>query len=182
MNPSVGRTVHYVARGSADGVFPAVCRSAIITEVQPRIGSRRAVIDVERIGVAVINPTGLFFHSLADGGCTFDAGNPADEAVGARCSQGDRAYTGGTWHYPERVETLAAGPVTFLVNTRPVTMASSLVTYEEISNLANIDPARIPTVEYSRAVGPKAEGSLHPGESVEVGSKTIIDCAVTGSA
>lgn len=48
--PSVGRTVHYVARGSADGVFKQVCRAAIITEV---CGST--------VMLAVLNPTGIFF-------------------------------------------------------------------------------------------------------------------------
>ncbi len=32
--PAGGRIVHYVARGSADGVFPPACRAAILTEVR----------------------------------------------------------------------------------------------------------------------------------------------------
>ncbi len=75
--PSVGRVVHYVARGSADGKFPSVCRAADITEIH----------DDDVVGLMVKNPTGLFFHSIADGGCLHDEdGKP-----------------GGTWHWPERV-------------------------------------------------------------------------------
>ena len=31
--PFVGEIVHYVARGSADGYYPAKCRAAIVAEV-----------------------------------------------------------------------------------------------------------------------------------------------------
>lgn len=51
MTPSVGRMVHYVSRGSADGAFPAVCRAAIVTEAHSD----------ELVSLAVMNPTGLFF-------------------------------------------------------------------------------------------------------------------------
>jgi hypothetical protein len=75
--PSVGRAVHYVARGSADGKFPSVCRAADITEIQ----------DDETVGLMVKNPTGLFFHSIEAGGCVHD----------------ESSHLGGTWHWPERV-------------------------------------------------------------------------------
>lgn len=78
MIPTVGRVVHYVARGSADGRFPRVCRAAIVTEVDA---------DESTIGLCAINPTGLFFHPLSDGGCAYES----------------NAETGGTWHWPERV-------------------------------------------------------------------------------
>jgi hypothetical protein len=76
--PSVGRKVHYVAYG-VPGKFPSVCRSADITEVD----------DEGNVGLAVLNPTGLFFHPIAheNGPC------PHDE-------DGKR---GGSWHWPERV-------------------------------------------------------------------------------
>lgn len=77
----MGRVVHYVARGSADGRFPSVCRAADVTEVGPDVHP-------QTVGLMVKNPTGLFFHPLSDGGV------PHDEA--------DKA--GGTWHWPERVE------------------------------------------------------------------------------
>jgi hypothetical protein len=35
------------------------------------------------LGLVVLNPTGLFFHSLADGGVAFDADGRS-----------------GTWHWP----------------------------------------------------------------------------------
>lgn len=80
--PSISRDVHYVARGSADGKFPKTCRAAKVTEVDS------VHADLGLVGLMVMNPTGLFFHSLADGGSTYDGGeDPA----------------GGTWHWPERV-------------------------------------------------------------------------------
>lgn len=48
---TVGQTVHYLSRGSADGVFPPKCRAAIVTDHKgPFCAS-----------LAVLNPTGLFF-------------------------------------------------------------------------------------------------------------------------
>lgn len=80
--PSVGRVVHYVARGSADGVFPKTCRAADVTEVAEGENPDQVV------GLVVKNPTGLFFHPVAAGGVEYDGSeNPA----------------GGTWHWPERV-------------------------------------------------------------------------------
>ncbi|HYS41961.1 MAG TPA: hypothetical protein VEO01_40605 [Pseudonocardiaceae bacterium] len=86
--PSVGRVVHYVSHGSPvrpDGTqaFTSVCRAADVTEVaDPNFGEGET-----RVGLMVKNPTGLFFHSLADGGCEHDEDTKA----------------GGTWHWPERV-------------------------------------------------------------------------------
>jgi hypothetical protein len=80
VRPTVGRTVHYVAYGTPGGEHPAgACRAAVVTEVphpdQP----------LGRIGLAVLNPTGVFFNQ----------GVPwADAARGK----------GGTWHWPERAE------------------------------------------------------------------------------
>ncbi|MGE5612664.1 MAG: hypothetical protein ACM3UO_00115 [Bacillota bacterium] len=74
--PSVGRVVHYVARGSADGKFPSVCRAAIVTEVSD-IASKPIV------SLAVLNPTGVFF----------DINVAYDEQQAP-----------GTWHWPERVD------------------------------------------------------------------------------
>ncbi len=80
--PSINRGVHYVARGSADGKFPKACRAAVVTEVESDTPTD------QRVGLMVINPTGLFFHSLADGGAAYD---------------GSEDPAGGTWHWPERV-------------------------------------------------------------------------------
>lgn len=84
MKPSVGRTVHYVSYGTPGGEFPSVCRAAIITEVDL---TQSKILGGERIGLCVLNPTGMFFHSLADGGCKY---------------QDDKR--GGSWHWPERVD------------------------------------------------------------------------------
>ena len=51
MKPTVGRVVHYVARGSADGVYPRIDRAAVITE---------GVSD-DTVTLCVLNPTGIFF-------------------------------------------------------------------------------------------------------------------------
>lgn len=80
MKPSVGRIVHYMARGSADGAYPPVCRAAIITQVHydvdPDTGEGY-------VGVAVLNPSGMFFHESIDY---------------------DKDSAPGSWHWPERVE------------------------------------------------------------------------------
>lgn len=76
----IGEVAHYVSHGTPlrpDGTqaYPAQCRAATITEVTP---------GGEMVGLAVVNPTGLFFRSLADGGNVFDADITA----------------AGTWHWP----------------------------------------------------------------------------------
>lgn len=91
MKPSVGRVVHYVSHGTPirpDGTqaYTAQCRAAIVTEVA-MIPGTEDVIDSEPIGLCVLNPTGMFFRTMAEGGCHHD------EQQGA-----------GTWHWPERVE------------------------------------------------------------------------------
>ncbi len=88
--PSVGRIVHYVSHGTpvrSDGTqaFASACRAATITEVG----------DNDTVGLSVQNPTGLFFHTLADGGCR--------HAPGAENDWNATVYEGGTWHWPERV-------------------------------------------------------------------------------
>lgn len=82
--PSVGRAVHYVSLGTplrSDGsqAFPSQCRAATVTEVDAD--------DPGRVGLAVTNPTGTFFHPLSAGGSVY-----------ADCGQ-----VGGSWHWPERV-------------------------------------------------------------------------------
>jgi hypothetical protein len=50
--PTIGRIVHYVSRGSADGVFEPECRAAII-----------AAVDInEMVDLVVCNPNGLYFN------------------------------------------------------------------------------------------------------------------------
>jgi hypothetical protein len=89
--PSVGRIVHYVAYGTPGGEFPAgICRAAIITEVYDKgnMPPSGTVIQIDKegqstsIGLAVLNPTGLFFNR----GIPYDEGKKP-----------------GSWHWPERV-------------------------------------------------------------------------------
>ncbi|MBB5081364.1 hypothetical protein [Nonomuraea endophytica] len=82
--PSIGRIVHYVSYGTPGGEYTSQCRAAQITEVAP---------DGNTVGLAVISPTGLFFHSLAQGGCEHH------ETYGVN----PPARRGGTWHWPEQV-------------------------------------------------------------------------------
>lgn len=77
--PSVGQIVHYVSHGTPiqpDGsqAYKSECRAAIITEV---LGD-----PAQSVGVAVLNPTGMFFNRAV----------PFDES----------GQSGGSWHRPER--------------------------------------------------------------------------------
>lgn len=97
MTPSVGRIVHYVSYGTPGGEYTSKCRAAMVTEVE-LLDSK--ILGGERVGLCVINPTGLFFHSLTDGGCPYHEGGIPD-----RTRPNQRAYPGGTWHWPERAGT-----------------------------------------------------------------------------
>lgn len=87
--PGVGRIVHYVSRGSADGAFPSVCRAAVIAEVvdtshlppnpTPEV---REGLPMMPVRLCVLNPSGIFF----------------DE-----CEYVAAADVPGSWHWPERV-------------------------------------------------------------------------------
>lgn len=112
--PSISRDVHYVAHGTPvreDGTqaFPSVCRAAKVIEVDAD--------DPTRVGLFVMNPTGVFFHSLASGGCEYadgaerpgepDCPNAAAHGNPFRyctCGWVEAQLRGGTWHWPERVE------------------------------------------------------------------------------
>ena len=80
-SPAVGRIVHYLSHGSPvleDGTqrYKPECRAAIVTQ------NLEGFMGVKLTGVAVMNPTGLFFEF----GCPQDEGKSM----------------GGTWHWPER--------------------------------------------------------------------------------
>lgn len=82
--PRIGDQVIYVAHGTPirpDGTqaFPAAERAAVITEVDPN--------NEALVGLIVMNPTGLFFHPLAAGGCQLHLG---EGPYGP--------WPGGTWH------------------------------------------------------------------------------------
>lgn len=72
--PSVGRVVHYTAYGTPGGEYKPACRAAVITEVEDA-GDPESLV-----GLAVLNPTGMFFNQHV----------PFGEG-------------GGRWHWPERV-------------------------------------------------------------------------------
>lgn len=73
MKPTVGRIVHYVSRGSADGVFPSICRAAVVAAIYE--GTQAA-------DLCVLNPMGIFFALTV----------PQDEDN----------HIAGSWHWPER--------------------------------------------------------------------------------
>jgi hypothetical protein len=115
MKPSVGRIVHYVSYGTPGGEFTSQCRAAIITEVDPT--ESRILGGPGRVGLAVLNPTGIFLHSLDAGGCKYNEGGetPGDPSCPLKANHGnphrycqcgwiEAHLVGGTWHWPERVE------------------------------------------------------------------------------
>lgn len=72
--PTIGRIVWYQAHGSPDGTHKSEPRAAVVTQVH----------DAGRVGLCVLNPTGLFFNAE----CVLDE------------SEKPR---GGTWRWPPRV-------------------------------------------------------------------------------
>lgn len=100
--PSVGRDVHYVSRGSADGEFPKACRAAKVTEVQHTEPDAYRHDDLPNVGLCVTNPDGHFFHPLGkSGGIRHAAGHPVPGGETHLCDGLD--YAPGTWHWPARV-------------------------------------------------------------------------------
>lgn len=90
--PSVGRIVHYTAFGTPGGEYPSACRAAIITDASPGLlqtvedaGGHEVSSDDVVVGLCVLNPTGQFF-------------NPG-------VLQDEEHHRGGTWHWPERVDS-----------------------------------------------------------------------------
>jgi hypothetical protein len=80
--PSVGRIVHYVSYGTPGREFLPACRAAIITEVS---GDQEDIAE-GRVGLCVLNPTGIFLNSVTHG-----------------TVQDEDRHASGTWHWPERV-------------------------------------------------------------------------------
>jgi hypothetical protein len=88
--PSTGRIVHYVSYGTPGGEYGKECRAAVITEVgewPDGISEADKPNIAVPVGLCVLNPAGIFFRSIADGGCM----------------QSELGREGGTWHWPERV-------------------------------------------------------------------------------
>jgi hypothetical protein len=80
MQPSVGRIVHYRSFGTPGGEYKPQCRAAVVTEVGDPDG---AMADLGLIGLAVLNPEGMFFNR--------------------KVRYDDTCDVGGRWHWPERV-------------------------------------------------------------------------------
>lgn len=110
MQPSIGRTVHYVSYGTPSGEYARECRAAIITEVsEPHPHDELG----PRVGLCVLNPTGLFLNrNVAYEGGRGQPGAPDCPNGSAHgtpfrycaCGWTEPAHVGGTWHWPERVE------------------------------------------------------------------------------
>lgn len=83
MKPTIGRIVHYVAPGSADGTYPPAHRAAIITDA-PKANEEIVDGTPVRVNLMVFNPTGAHWVT----GC------PYDEQAGPY-----------SWHWPEREES-----------------------------------------------------------------------------
>lgn len=96
MRPSIGRTVHYVSRGSADGRFPKACRAATITDV-------RAVPFGTHVEVTlfIMNPGGTFHDAAVPYHEGVDIEGEGSPPTGL-CEGKD--YGPGTWHWPARVD------------------------------------------------------------------------------
>lgn len=65
MKPTVGRIVHYQAFGTPGGEYPSVPRAAVITAVaehNPLGGAHLTDETSYRVGLAILNPTGMFFN------------------------------------------------------------------------------------------------------------------------
>ncbi|MER5302122.1 hypothetical protein ABT039_22065 [Streptomyces lasiicapitis] len=75
---TIGRIVHYVSRGSADGHYAPACRAAIVT----------AIDEAGHPALAVFTPEGQFTHP------------PLPHADGPE-------RRGGTWHWPEPAPLVA---------------------------------------------------------------------------
>ncbi|MEV0619585.1 hypothetical protein AB0I81_40145 [Nonomuraea sp. NPDC050404] len=91
--PAIGRIVHYVSRGSADGQYPSLCRAAFVTQVDTyQDGPDADGQHIGHVGLAVFNPEGIHFNRTA--------------------RQDETEHRGGTWHWPEGSPAAAqAGPV-----------------------------------------------------------------------
>ena len=95
MKPSVGRIVHYVSYGTPGGEYKSECRAAVVTEVNDRDPVPEH--GVPYVGLCVLNPTGQFFNRNV----LYHEGDIGHDHAGAEA----RSYGGGTWHWPERVES-----------------------------------------------------------------------------
>lgn len=82
MKPSIGRIVHYVSYGTPGGEYQSLCRAAIITAIHSVEPDAEGIL-IPSVDLCVLNPEGLFFNKNV----------PYREVL-----------SGGSWHWPERVE------------------------------------------------------------------------------
>lgn len=101
--PYVGRIVHYRSYGTPGGEYTPQCRAAIITDLaQPDE-------DASEVGLAVLNPTGMFFNRAVydDGAETPGSPDCPDRGMHGNpfrycaCGWMEGQPKGGTWHWPE---------------------------------------------------------------------------------
>jgi len=85
----ISSQVHYVSHGTpvrSDGTqaYSPACRAATVTEIaDPNFGEGETLL-----GLCVINPTGIFFRTLAEGGCDHSiVGTPGSWHSLAECEQ-----------------------------------------------------------------------------------------------
>lgn len=105
--PSVGRIVHYVSYGTPGGEYTSQCRAAVVTDL-----ANSEEPDGDVVGLAVLNPTGMFFnraahHDGAEKPGREDCPTASDHGDPLRycgCGWAEASYRGGTWHWPERVD------------------------------------------------------------------------------
>lgn len=93
MNPpekprvAVGDTVHYVSYGTPNGEYLPECRAAIVTELDKNPEENENPAH-EFVGLAILNPTGMFFNT---------------------CRLRDSTdFTGGSWHARDECPNNAA--------------------------------------------------------------------------
>lgn len=58
--PTVGRIVHYTSHGTPGGEYLPEQRAAVVTQVHPLATNSTAYA----VGLAVLNPTGMFFNEF----------------------------------------------------------------------------------------------------------------------
>ncbi|MEO6084704.1 MAG: hypothetical protein ABIQ18_16505 [Umezawaea sp.] len=114
--PSVGRIVHYVSHGTPvrpDGsqAYTSECRAAIVTAVHDaqeasepnawkltdRSGAPLVSAELVTVDLCVLNPAGLFFKEHV----VQHEGDTGHDHAGVEIPA--KSYSGGTWHWPERV-------------------------------------------------------------------------------
>lgn len=97
ITPTVGRDVHQVGRGSADGHYAPEIRPAKITKVQTTDSGVSS-----DVSLVVWTAEGQFWQDSTPYHGGVDDETPPFSPY-YRCPFTSRAYPGGTWHWPPRV-------------------------------------------------------------------------------